>query len=148
AYGQAGPWAARRGFDSLVQTASGFNVAEAHAAGADKPKVLPAQVLDHASGYFMAFGAMVGLHRRALEGGSWHVQVALASTGHWLRSLGRVDKGWACHDPHADEIGDLLEESDSGFGRLTAVQHAAQLSETPAKWMRPAVPLGTHAAAW
>ncbi len=29
AYGAAGPWSARRGFDSLVQTATGFNHAEA-----------------------------------------------------------------------------------------------------------------------
>lgn len=51
AYGRVGPWAGRRGFDSLVQTASGFNHAEAEAAGSDKPKPLPVQALDHASGY-------------------------------------------------------------------------------------------------
>jgi hypothetical protein len=33
AYGHAGPWAGRRGFDSLVQTATGFNHAEGQAAG-------------------------------------------------------------------------------------------------------------------
>src|SRR5207244_380319 len=32
AYGPQGPWSARRGFDSLVQTAMGFNHAEAEAA--------------------------------------------------------------------------------------------------------------------
>ena len=31
AYGHEGPWAGRRGFDSLVQTASGLNIAEAEA---------------------------------------------------------------------------------------------------------------------
>jgi crotonobetainyl-CoA:carnitine CoA-transferase CaiB-like acyl-CoA transferase len=41
AYGHAGPWAERRGFDSLVQTASGVNAAEAEAAGAGQPKALP-----------------------------------------------------------------------------------------------------------
>ncbi len=61
AYGHAGPWAGRRGFDSLVQTASGFNAAEAEAAGTpDRPKPLPCQILDHASGYLMAFGAIAG----------------------------------------------------------------------------------------
>ena len=34
AYGYEGPWAGRRGFDSLVQNANGLNVAEAEAAGA------------------------------------------------------------------------------------------------------------------
>ena len=74
AYGHAGPWAERRGFDSLVQTATGFNHAEGQAAGVDGPKELPAQMLDHATGYFMAFGAMMAKARQAREGGSWHVQ--------------------------------------------------------------------------
>ena len=56
AYGHQGPWASRRGFDSLVQNASGLNVAEAEAAGVPAPRELPAQALDHASGYLMAFG--------------------------------------------------------------------------------------------
>ncbi|HMA15821.1 MAG TPA: CoA transferase, partial [Kiloniellaceae bacterium] len=58
AYGFAGPWAGRRGFDSLVQTASGINHAEAAAAGLAGPKELPCQALDHASGYLMALGAL------------------------------------------------------------------------------------------
>ncbi|MFL6821038.1 MAG: CoA transferase, partial [Xanthobacteraceae bacterium] len=44
AYGHEGPWAGRRGFDSLVQTASGFNAAEAEASRASEPRPLPAQV--------------------------------------------------------------------------------------------------------
>ncbi len=51
AYGHAGPWANRRGFDSLVQNANGINHAEAEAAGAAQPKPLPCQAIDHASGY-------------------------------------------------------------------------------------------------
>ena len=95
AYGQAGPWAERRGFDSLVQTTTGFNHAEGQAAGVDGPKELPAQMLDHATGYFMAFGAMMAKARQAREGGSWHVQVSLAGTGRWLWNLGRVNDGLA-----------------------------------------------------
>src|SRR5262249_60003358 len=67
AYSHEGPWASRRGFDSLVQTASGFNDAEARTAGAGQPKPLPCQALDHATGYLMAFGAMTALKRRASE---------------------------------------------------------------------------------
>jgi crotonobetainyl-CoA:carnitine CoA-transferase CaiB-like acyl-CoA transferase len=148
AYGHAGPWSGRRGFDSLVQTASGFNHAEAQAAGSDKPHPLPMQVLDHATGYFMAFGAMTALARRIRDGGSWHVRVSLARTGHWVRHLGRIENGLACPDPKIEDVGDLLEEADSGFGRLTFVRHAAQMSDTPAYWARPSVPLGTHPPAW
>ncbi len=148
AYGQAGPWAGRRGFDSLVQTASGINHAEAQAAGLDGPKPLPCQALDHASGYLMALGAMAGLMRRATEGGSWLVRVSLAQTGRWLQGLGRVEQGLACTAPARDEVADLLEQSASGFGTLAAVRHAARLSETPAYWARPAMPLGSHPPAW
>jgi crotonobetainyl-CoA:carnitine CoA-transferase CaiB-like acyl-CoA transferase len=146
AYGYAGPWAARRGFDSLVQTASGINHAEAAAAGSEGPKELPCQALDHASGYLMALGAIAGLLRRAEVGGSWHVRVSLARTGRWLQSLGRVAGGLGCADPAPDEA--LFEMSDSGFGKLRAIRHAAQLSETPAGWARPAVPLGSHPPRW
>lgn len=144
AYSRAGPWAGQRGFDSLVQTASGFNHAEAEAARADAAKPLPAQALDHASGHLLAFGIMAALRRRATEGGSWIVRVSLARTAHWLRSLGRID-GFACPEPAA---GDLLEATPSGFGRLTAVRHAARMSETEPRWDRPAVPLGSHAPEW
>ncbi len=130
-----------------MQTASGFNAAEAEAAGIAGPKPLPAQVLDHATGYLLAYGAMSALLRRAAAGGSWHVRASLAQTGYWLRSLGRID-GLRCKDPARDDVLDCLEESDSGFGRLSAVRHAATLSETPPRWVRPSVPLGTHAPVW
>jgi crotonobetainyl-CoA:carnitine CoA-transferase CaiB-like acyl-CoA transferase len=148
AYGHAGPWAARRGFDSLVQMASGFNHAEALAAHSQQPKPLPMQVLDHAAGYLMAAGAMSALARRVTEGGSWHVRVSLAQTGQWLRQLGRIDNGLATADSGFEHVQDLLEHSDSGFGRLTSVSHAAQLSATPPYWARPSVPLGTDPASW
>ncbi len=148
AYGHQGPWAGRRGFDSLVQTATGFNLAEAEAAGADRPRPLPAQALDHASGYLMAFGAMTALGRRVREGGSCHVRVSLAQTGLWIRRLGRVAGGLDCADPGLEDVRDRLEERGSGFGRLTAVRHAADLSATPSSWNRPSVPLGKHEAAW
>jgi crotonobetainyl-CoA:carnitine CoA-transferase CaiB-like acyl-CoA transferase len=148
AYGHEGPWANRRGFDSLVQNANGLNHAEAEVAGAKQPKPLPCQAIDHASGYLMAFGAMTALARRATEGGSWHVRVSLAQTGHWLRGLGCVTDGLACLDPGEKDVQDRLEENDSGFGRLTTVRHAASMSETPPHWVRLSVPLGTHSARW
>lgn len=148
AYGQAGPWAGRRGFDSLVQTSTGFNHAEAQAAGVDGPKELPAQVLDHATGYLMAFGAMMARARQAREGGSWHVQVSLARTGHWVWDMGRVANGFATEDLKGEAVKPLMEEIPSGFGTLRSVKHAAILSATPAVWSRPAMPLGSHPPQW
>lgn len=149
AYGHAGPWAERRGFDSLVQTATGFNHAEGLAAGIDGPKELPAQILDHATGYLMAFGAMMAKARQTREGGSWHVRVSLAQTGRWLWNLGRLDNGLSAGDLAVEAVqAAFIESMPSGFGRLDAVRHAALLSKTPARWARPAMPLGSHPAQW
>jgi len=144
AYGHAGPWAERRGFDSLVQTTTGFNHAEGQAAGVDGPKELPAQMLDHATGYFMAFGAMMARARQAREGGSWHVRVSLAQTGRWLWNLGRLEGGLVTEDLKADAVQPFIERLPSGFGTLSSVRHAAILSRTPAHWSRPAMPLGSN----
>ena len=146
AYGHAGPWQARRGFDSLLQTAMGFNHAEA-AAESDTaaPRPLPMQILDYATGHLMAFAASAALHRQAREGGSWHVRLSLAQTGQWLRSLGRVPGGFAVKRPDRSPY---LASSASGFGALTGLAHSAQLSATPCGWTRPSVPPGTSPPRW
>ena len=131
-----------------MQTSTGFNHAEGVAAGVEGPKELPAQMLDHASGYLMAFGAMMAKARQAREGGSWHVRVSLAQTGRWLWNLGRVADGFALPDLKGEAITPFLEEMPSGFGALSAVSHSAILSKTPAFWARPAVRLGTDKAEW
>ena len=157
AYGQTeppGPWAGRRGFDSLVQTATGFNLAEAQAAGSPTPKALPMQILDYAAGHLLAFGIQAALWRRVTQGGSWQVQVSLAGAGLWLRSLGRVPDGLLARQPDTEP---LLEDSPCGFGgtesarqmaTLRAVRHAAQFSVTPAGFDRPSMPPGSDAPAW
>ena len=148
AYGHVGPWAERRGFDSLVQTSTGFNHSEGQAAGVDGPKELPAQILDHATGYLMAFGAMMAKARQSREGGSWHVRVSLAQTGRWIWNLGRVADGLSTEDLKGEAIKPFVEPTSSGFGPLQAIRHAAQLSRTPAFWSRPAMPLGSHPPQW
>jgi crotonobetainyl-CoA:carnitine CoA-transferase CaiB-like acyl-CoA transferase len=147
AYGHLGPWRDRRGFDSLVQSVSGIAHEEGRAAGLDRPRHLPCQALDHATGYLAAFGAMMALLRRAREGGSYLVRVALAATGRWLDALGRVE-GREAPDLPLEDLADLLETTDTPFGALAGVRPAALLSETAARWARPAVPLGTHPPEW
>jgi crotonobetainyl-CoA:carnitine CoA-transferase CaiB-like acyl-CoA transferase len=146
AYGPQGPWQERRGFDSLVQTAPGFNLAEAEAAGdASRPRALPMQILDQATGYLIAFGAAAALARQQQEGGSWHLQVSLAQTGHWLRQLGRVPNGFGVTPPGLEPF---LEDSPSAWGVLRGVRHSAQLGRTPAAWVRPSERPGDSPARW
>jgi crotonobetainyl-CoA:carnitine CoA-transferase CaiB-like acyl-CoA transferase len=103
------------------------------------------QILDYAAGHLLAFGAQAALLRQAREGGSWHVRVSLAGVGQWLRSLGRVADGLSVPRQAFEPY---LEESDSGYGRLVGVRHAAQFSGTPARWLRPSMPPGSHPPVW
>ena len=152
AYGHAGPWAQRRGFDSLVQSATGIAFDEGRAAGSvtglATPGRLPCQVNDHATGYLAAFATMIALHRRAREGGSWRVRVSLAQTGHWLRSLGRVAQGMSAPDLGAAEVAPWRHEVDTPFGRVSAIAPVEQMALTPAFFELPPVPPGTHAPEW
>ena len=145
AYGNSGPWAPRRGFDSLLQTAMGFNHAEGEAAGDGRPRPMPMQILDEATGFLMAFATCAALRRQQREGGSWHVQLSLAQTAHWLRRLGRVENGLAATPPSRKPF---LETSACGFGELSAIRPSAQLERTPARYTRPSVPPGHAPPHW
>ncbi|MFV0297499.1 MAG: CoA transferase [Hyphomicrobiaceae bacterium] len=148
AWGHEGPWANRRGFDSLVQNTNGLNHAEATAAGVEGPKELPCQALDHGTGMLMAMGAMRALRRQADEGGSWLVRVSLAQTGEWLWNMGRIENGLSTPDQKREDVLPLMETCPTPFGTMTAMTHAGRLSETPAHWVRPSVALGTHPPRW
>ncbi len=89
AWGVSGPWRHRRGFDSLVQAATGIAVTYGNP---DAPGALPAQALDHATGHLAAAVVLAALARRATEGGGWHGEVSLAQTAHWLLTAGTVDR--------------------------------------------------------
>jgi crotonobetainyl-CoA:carnitine CoA-transferase CaiB-like acyl-CoA transferase len=136
AYGHTGPWRERRGFDSLVQMSTGI---AAHG-GMDRPRPLPAQALDHGTGWLAAYGAMTALHRRATEGGSWHVRLSLARTAEWLHDLGTQSDG--------EELSEVdstpwLAETDSDFGLLQHIRIPCATVE-PAGPRRP----GRDPAAW
>ena len=145
AYGTQGAWAPKRGFDSLVQTATGFNHAEMQASGANAPKALPMQILDYATGHLMAFAAAAALHRQQREGGSWNVTLSLAQTGLWLRAMGRIADGFGVSPPGREPF---VETSESGFGQLQAIRLSAQLQRTALGWRRRSMPPGSHAAIW
>ena len=90
AYSHVGPWRSRRGYDTLVQTASGIALAEAEAFGSEVPRHIPASVLDYATGYLAAAAAMRALAERGDDGRARHVRCSLAQTREWLEALGRT----------------------------------------------------------
>jgi hypothetical protein len=148
AFSHVGPWRERRGFDTLVQAVSG--IADEYALDG-KPRLLPVSALDYTTGYLAAYGVMAALARRAQEGGSYHVRVSLAQTGRWLTGLGRVAPELVRTAPESlprERLEALCMTSATPFGRLRHLAPIVQLSETPAHWDRPAVPIDHDEPAW
>jgi crotonobetainyl-CoA:carnitine CoA-transferase CaiB-like acyl-CoA transferase len=148
AWGREGPWARRRGFDTIVQCASGMALVEG---GGARPRLLPVSAIDYVSGYLMALGAMAALKRRAAEGGSWRVRVSLARTGRWIVDRGLLDPAAIADVPAElapDEIARITEETSSMLGRIRHLAPVPRMGETPPRWARPPVPLGHDAPAW
>ncbi len=116
AWSHAGPWAGRRGYDSLVQTATGIASEMATAHGSTVPLHLPAASLDHATGYLMAAGASLALARQRREGGSLHVRCSLAQTARWIASQPRVAVEGPT--PRAADVAHLLRTDVTDYGTV------------------------------
>ncbi len=153
AFGHVGPWASRRGFDTVVQTVSGITSRQGELfPGAEPgPQFYPVSAIDYLTGYLMAFGAMVALGRRAREGGSWLVRISLAQTGRWLVGRGEVPERELKDVPKEftrAELARWTTTSETPMGRLGHLAPVVRLSETPPRWARPSVPLGHHPPEW
>jgi len=153
AFSHAGPWASRRGFDTVIQTVSGITHRQGELfPGAEPgPQFYPVSAIDFLTGYLMAFGAMVALARRAREGGSWLVRISLAQVGRWLVERGQVPAADLKDVPKEFTPAELERwtmTSDTPVGRLQHLAPVLRLSETPPRWARPTVPLGYHPPAW
>jgi crotonobetainyl-CoA:carnitine CoA-transferase CaiB-like acyl-CoA transferase len=147
AWGRTGPWSARRGFDTVVQSASGM----AQIQGAGQPRLLPVSAIDYVTGYLMAFGAMTALRRRVREGGSWRVRTSLARTGKWIVDQGLLDDGVVADLPKElpeAEIEGILLNSPSSLGLIRHLAPVARLARTPGRWQRPPVPNGHDQPLW
>src|SRR6185295_749019 len=154
AFSHVGPWASRRGFDTVVQTVSGITTRQAElfpGAEEGQPQFYPVSAIDYLTGYLMAAGAMVALARRAREGGSWLVRISLAQVGRWLVGRGQVPES-ALKNVTAEftpaEIERWSMVSDTPVGRLRHLGPVLRLSETPPRWARTTVPLGHHRPEW
>jgi crotonobetainyl-CoA:carnitine CoA-transferase CaiB-like acyl-CoA transferase len=153
AFSHVGPWASRRGFDTVIQTVSGITSRQGELfPGAEPgPQFYPVSAIDFLTGYLMAFGAMVALGRRAREGGSWLVRISLAQVGRWLVQRGQVPEAELKGVPQDFTPAELERwsmTSNTPDGRLQHLGPVLRLSETPPRWARPTVPLGYHQPVW
>lgn len=146
AWGHEGPWAGRRGFDSLVQVACGIAVREAGPGwtGDTPPGALPAQLLDHATGYLVAAAALRAVAEQRRRGGTPHARLSLLGTAQWL--MGLPDE----EGPVAGEVdpSPYLQDVDAPDGRLTLVAPPGTVDGRPLRWGPPAPSFGTAAPRW
>ncbi|KQX81775.1 CoA transferase [Streptomyces sp. Root1310] len=178
AWGAYGPWGGRRGFDSLVQVATGIATVEG---AAGRPGALPAQALDHGTGYLLAAAVLRALTEQSYDGGSRFVRVALARTAAWLTEGARAGGSEAVHGGgagHGDvrseavrmdegegkgmtkaqerqvsgggsvDPGPWLAETDSPLGRLRHALPPVSFDGGPGDWTRPPGPWGADPARW
>ena len=153
AFGHTGPWASRRGFDTAVQVVSGIAARQGELFSEQdaKPQFYPVSAIDYLTGYLMAFGALVALRKRTIEGGSWLVRLSLAQVGRWLQQKGELSPAEAAGaaPEFADaDLANWMMSSDTPMGHLTHLAPVVQFSETPARWARPSVPLGSSDPVW
>ncbi len=131
AWGLRGPWAQRRGFDSLVQAATGIATV---CGTAQEPGALPVQALDHATGYLAAATVLAALVRQREEGGGWYGELSLAQTASWLLAAPR-DASAPAPDPDA---GRYLQTLDSADGPVEVVAPPGSPPWTTAAVLPPA----------
>ncbi|WP_214366754.1 CoA transferase [Pseudonocardia sp. H11422] len=134
AWGHLGPWAGRRGFDSLVQAATGIGVAEAGGDRTRRPGALPAQVLDHATGHLGAAAALLALAGQRRTRGTPHVRLSLVVAAAWLLDQSRADP-----TPKVTEVdpAPYLENLDAPDGRLTLTVPPGTVAGHGLRWPDP-----------
>lgn len=146
AYGWQGPWAARRGFDSLVQMSAGIAHTGMIWAQADRPTPLPVQALDHATGYLMAAAVLSALAEAAQGNTVMHAQLSLARTAELLAALGKSDPAKAIKDASPSDYNNTPETS--GWGPGYRLRSPLRVGKTKLHWNLPASKLGTSDAVW
>ena len=150
AWGGPGPWSGRRGFDSLVQAASGIAMTESP--DGDRPGALPCQLLDHGTGYLAAAAALEGVRRQSREGGTHAFTLSLTATATWLLSAATSGTAaGAAADTAADTrppAGEYLTILWSGATPVTMVTPPGTLNGSPLAWPPRLTAYGQDTPAW
>jgi len=151
AYGFTGPWARRRGFDSLVQMSIGVADAGRRSQGDDTaPVPLPVQALDHATGYLLACAALRGLTQRLQHGQGSLWRASLARTGQLLQEYPSPSPTSPPAPALAPETeADLLPTREAtAWGPARRLRPALSIDGLVLQHALPAGPLGSSPARW
>ncbi len=143
-YGADGPFSHRAGWEQVAQTMTGI----CHEGTPEHPKLLPAAANDYTTGYLGAYGILLALARRAVEGGSYHVRVSLCQSGMFIYRQGDVGYQEFGMDLSEAELNPLLVESQPAYGKIRHLGPVVHMSETQPFWDKPSPVLGGHKPEW
>ena len=146
AYGWSGPWAKRRGFDSLVQMSSGIADSGAKWSGKTTPTPLPVQALDHATGYLMAAATLQALSKAITDKQGSSARLSLARTAEALKEHRQDEPGTLDKTPLEDDFSKTIEKT--AWGPAHRLQPPLSIDQTPMHWTKPACDLGSSPPEW
>ena len=146
AWGHTGPWAGRRGFDSVVQGPTGIAMGES--ADGATPGALPCQLLDHGTGYLAAAAALDALRRQRAEGGTHIRRLSLARTAGWLTATSASHDASSSAPAAVDDAHSWLVELKGPNGPVKAIAPPGQLADSPLRWRRPPTAYLADAPTW
>lgn len=108
-FGFDGEWAYRPGWQQIADCVSGVAWTQGRAMGRDEPIIPPFPMSDYGTGCMGAIGALVALHRRATEGGSYWAKTSLVQYDLLLMEQGTYpqDVWQAALDIHDRELQQL-----------------------------------------
>lgn len=145
AYGWTGPWALRRGYDSLVQMSAGIAQAGMVWTGADAPAPLPVQALDHATGYLMAAAILSALRDAVAGRGLRNARLSLARVAALLAGY-RADDRTAF--PPAEPGNYAKTPEMTPWGTARRLLPPLSVRGVPMRWDQHACALGSAEAVW
>ncbi len=143
AWGHEGPWAARRGFDSVVQAATGLAAGES--SDGREPGALPCQLLDHGTGYLAAAAALDGLRRQRRHGGTPIRRVSLARTARWVATTPASPDGG---QERGHESGQFLVKIPADGHTVVAVAPPGTVAGKPLRWPHAGHGYGADPPVW
>jgi crotonobetainyl-CoA:carnitine CoA-transferase CaiB-like acyl-CoA transferase len=146
AYGWTGPWAGRRGYDSLVQMSSGIAETGMRLLHKDQPTPLPVQALDHATGCIVAAAALRGLTTRTRSGAGSAMRASLARTAALLTSAAPPGEARPLEKPRSEDYDSRIETTPWGPARR--LRPAVTIDGTAMQWDRPATTFGSSPPNW
>ncbi|WP_434618470.1 CoA transferase [Arthrobacter sp. A5] len=151
AYGWTGPWAGRRGFDSLVQMSCGIADAGMRNYGSPAPRPLPVQALDHATGYLLAAATVLAWTRRrggevtAVRASLARTAVELVGTSEGIGAVGLMGTGPSDVPSAADQA---AAPEQTVWGAGLRLPMPMEVAGVPVRWDVPARGYGSAPPRW